>query len=77
MSGNFPFRFDRENQFCISGQFLINMSLRDNIRIGKPDATDKEVEWAAAQAGCDEFNSRFPKGYDTNAGDARGKAFRW
>lgn len=46
------------------------MSLRDNIRIGKPDATDKEVEWAAAQAGCDEFIARFPKGYDTNAGDA-------
>ena len=50
--------------------FLFNMSLRDNIRIGKPEATDKEVEWAAAQAGCDEFISRFPKGYDTNAGDA-------
>ena len=42
--------------------FLFNMSLRDNIRIGKPEATDKEVEWAAAQAGCDEFISRFPKG---------------
>ena len=27
--------------------FLFHMSLRDNIRIGKPDATDKEVEWAA------------------------------
>ena len=50
--------------------FLFNMSLRDNIRIGKPDATDKEVEWAASQAGCDEFISRFPHGYDTNAGDA-------
>lgn len=50
--------------------FLFNMSLRDNIRIGKPDATDKEVEWAAAQAGCDEFIARFPQGYDTNAGDA-------
>ena len=43
--------------------FLFNMSLRDNIRIGKPEATDKEVEWAAAQAGCDEFISRFPQGY--------------
>ena len=50
--------------------FLFNMSLRDNIRIGKTEATDKEVEWAAAQAGCDEFISRFPQGYDTNAGDA-------
>ena len=50
--------------------FLFNMSLRDNIRIGKPEATDKEVEWAAAQAGCDEFITQFPQGYDTNAGDA-------
>ena len=56
--------------FVSQDNFLFNMSLRDNIRIGKPDATDKEVEWAAAQAGCDEFISRFPQGYDTNAGDA-------
>ena len=56
--------------FVSQDNFLFNMSLRDNIRIGKPDATDKEVEWAAAQAGCDEFLARFPTGYDTNAGDA-------
>ena len=56
--------------FVSQDNFLFNMSLRDNIRIGKPDATDKEVEHAAAQAGCDEFIARFPKGYDTNAGDA-------
>ena len=56
--------------FVSQDNFLFNMSLRDNIRIGKPDATDKEVEQAAAQAGCDEFIARFPKGYDTNAGDA-------
>ena len=56
--------------FVSQDNFLFNMSLRDNIRIGKPDATDKEVEWAVAQAGCDEFIARFPKGYDTNAGDA-------
>ena len=56
--------------FVSQYNFLFNMSLRDNIRIGKPDATDKEVEWAASQAGCDEFIARFPQGYDTNAGDA-------
>lgn len=50
--------------------FLFNMSLRDNIRIGKPDATDTEVERAASLARCDDFIARFPKGYDTNAGDA-------
>ena len=56
--------------FVSQDNFLFHMSLRDNIRIGKPDATDKEVEWAAAQAGGDEFIARFPEGYDTNAGDA-------
>ena len=44
--------------------------MRENIRIGRPTATDAEVEWAAAQAGCDSFIARFPAGYDTNAGDA-------
>ena len=50
--------------------FLFHMSLRDNIRIGNPKATDEEVERAAAQASCGEFIARFPEGYDTNAGDA-------
>lgn len=50
--------------------FLFNRSLRENIRIGRPTATDAEVEWAATQAGCDSFIARFPAGYDTNAGDA-------
>ena len=47
--------------FVSQDNFLFNMSLRDNIRIGKPEATDKEVEWAASQAGCDEFIARFPQ----------------
>ena len=50
--------------------FLFNMSLRDNIRIGKPDASDEEVEQAAEQAGCGDFIKQLPQGYDTNAGDA-------
>ena len=50
--------------------FLFNMRLRDNIRIGKPDATDEEVEQAAERAGCGDFIRQLPQGYDTNAGDA-------
>lgn len=53
--------------------FLFNMSIRDNIRIGNPKATDAEVEQAATQAGCDEFILRFPQGFDTNVGDAGDK----
>ena len=63
--------------FVSQDNFLFNMSLRDNIRIGKPDATDKEVEWAASQAGCDEFIARFPQGYYTNAGDAWARLSGW
>lgn len=50
--------------------FLFNMSLRDNIRIGKPSASDEEVEQAAEQAGCGDFINQLPQGYDTSAGDA-------
>lgn len=50
--------------------FLLDMSIRENIRIGKPDATDEEVEIAAKKAGCSEFIKPFPKGYDTFVGDA-------
>lgn len=32
--------------------FLFNVSLRENIRLGRPDATDREVEEAAEAAAC-------------------------
>ena len=41
--------------------------------MGRPDATDEEVERAAAAASCDEFIARLPLGLDTPAGSA-GKA---
>lgn len=50
--------------------FLFNISLKENIRIGNPEATDEEVIQAARLAGCDEFIRSFEKGYDTSAGDA-------
>ena len=49
--------------------FLFNASLRENIRLGRPDATDREVEEAAAAAACG-FIKALPGGYDTPAGDA-------
>ena len=48
---------------------LFNQSVRDNIRIGKKDATDKEIMRAAKLANCDEFVSRLPQGYDTVIGE--------
>ncbi len=44
-------------------------SVRENIRFGKPDATDQEVERAAELALADEFVRRMPQGYDTSVGE--------
>jgi ABC-type transport system involved in cytochrome bd biosynthesis fused ATPase/permease subunit len=41
----------------------------DNIRSGRPDATDDEVIEAAKAACCDESGRRLPEGYDTIVGD--------
>ena len=49
--------------------FLFNVSLRENIRLGRPDATDAQVEEAARGALADEFISHLPDGYDTVAGE--------
>ena len=50
-------------------QFLFNMSLLENIRLGKLDATDEEVLAAAEKAQCGEFLARLPHGIHTMAGD--------
>jgi ATP-binding cassette, subfamily B, bacterial len=44
-------------------------SLRDNIGIGRPDATDAEIERAADMAAATEFISRLPQAYETTAGE--------
>ena len=50
-------------------QFLFNMSLLENIRLGKLDATDEEVLAAAEKAQCGEFLARLPQGIHTMSGD--------
>lgn len=50
-------------------QFLFNISLLENIRLGKPDATDAEVLAAAEKAQCGEFLARLEYGIHTMAGD--------
>jgi ATP-binding cassette, subfamily B, bacterial len=44
-------------------------SVIDNIRFGKPEASDEEVLAAARAARVDEFAQRLPKGYDTEVGE--------
>jgi len=49
--------------------YLFNTSLRENIRLGRPDATDDEVRAAGRAALADEFIAGLPDGYDTMAGE--------
>ena len=55
--------------FVSQEQFLYNMSLLENIRLGRLDATDDEVLEAARKAQCDEFLVRLEHGIHTLAGD--------
>jgi ATP-binding cassette subfamily B protein len=48
---------------------LFGASARDNIRYGRPDATDAEIEAAARAAEADEFLRALPQGYDTFLGE--------
>ena len=48
---------------------LFDDTVRENIRLGKKDATDEEVLAAAKAARCDEFAERLPNGYDTMIGE--------
>lgn len=48
---------------------LFDGTVRENIRLGKKDATNEEVLAAARAARCDEFVERLPNGYDTMIGE--------
>ena len=54
--------------FVSQDNYLFDESVRENIRMGKLSATDKEVEAAAKAAGCDTFIRSLEKGYETNVG---------
>ncbi len=48
---------------------LFNASVKDNIRIGKRNATDEEIMQVAKMAQCDDFIQKMPQGYDTIIGE--------
>ncbi len=56
--------------FVTQENFLFNCSIKENIRLGKPGATDEEVYTAAKSACCDSFIQHLDKGYETSAGEA-------
>ena len=49
--------------------YLFQDTLRNNIRFGRPGATDEEVIDAARKAQCHDFIMRLPRGYDTLVGE--------
>jgi ATP-binding cassette subfamily C protein CydCD len=49
--------------------YLFNTTVRDNLRIGRPDATEAALIEAASQANAHEFIARLPEGYDTIIGE--------
>lgn len=49
--------------------YLFQGSIAENIRMGRPDATEKEIREAAMQAHAHDFIMEFPEGYDTTVGE--------
>ena len=58
--------------FVSQDNYLFNMTVRENIRLGKPSATDEEVEEAAKMSGCHDFIMSLENGYDTLVGSSGG-----
>ena len=55
--------------FVLQDAQLVRMSIRDNIALARPDASDEEVRQAAQDAQIDAFIETLPAGYDTIVGD--------
>ena len=62
---------DLRRQIALVSQdtYLFNASIRDNLRLGKIEASDSEIEAAAQQANAHDFITAFPDGYDTLVGE--------
>jgi ATP-binding cassette subfamily B protein len=56
--------------FVTQDNYLFHCSLKENIRLGKPTASDEEVLNAAKAAQCEAFIGRLKHGWDTPAGEA-------
>jgi ATP-binding cassette, subfamily B, bacterial MsbA len=64
-------RHSLRSQVAYVGQdiFLFRGSVRDNIAVGRPDATQAEIVAAAKAAYAHDFIMAFPRGYDTEVGE--------
>jgi ABC-type multidrug transport system fused ATPase/permease subunit len=65
-----PLDYLRQNVGLVSQDvFLFEGTVRENLRIGRPDASDDELRAAAKAANAEEFVLSFPDGYDTLVGE--------
>jgi ATP-binding cassette subfamily B protein len=61
--------FRRQIALVPQGPVIFAASARENIRFGRPDATDVEIESAARAAAADEFITKLPEDYDSYLGE--------
>ena len=64
--------FGRLVVYVSQDNFLFDTTVRENIRTGRPDATDAEVEQAAKDCGCYDFIMGLERGFDTHVGSGGG-----
>lgn len=62
----------RRISFVSQDNYLFDLSVRDNIRMGRKGATDEEVAEAAKKCGCHDFIMSLDNGYDTVCGSSGG-----
>jgi len=63
----------RQVAVVLQEPFLFSGSIRDNLRYGRPDATDEEIRIVCEQLGLDSFINKLPKGYHTDVGERGSK----
>lgn len=66
---------DLRNRIAVVSQrnYIFNTTIGDNIRMGKPDATQPEIEEAARRANLKNWIATLPQGYDTAVGEMGSK----
>jgi len=62
-----------EISYVAQDNYLFDRTILENIRMGRPDASDEEVIQTAKAAGCHDFIMKLESGYQTMVGDAGGK----
>ena len=65
--------FNNRIAYVSQDNYLFNETVRENIRQGKPNATDAEVEEVTRKSGCYDFIMNLENGFDTIVGGAGGR----